>query len=57
MGNLYETDKLLGEYLLFHYGDDSEVMPWADGPRNGLHFPVRTVTKLLDAESLNSSEN
>ena len=26
MENPYETDKLLGEYLHFHYGNENEVM-------------------------------
>jgi len=46
-GNIYETRKLLDEYLLFHYGSAEEVMPWPFGPREALHFPVRTVTELM----------
>jgi putative 4-mercaptohistidine N1-methyltranferase len=57
MDNLYESEKLLGEYLLFHYGQDDEVMPWSDGPQNGLHFPVRTVHELIDSHSLKTSTN
>jgi len=41
--NLYETDKLLNEYLLFHYGSRGEVMSYADGPQQALGFAVRTV--------------
>jgi len=57
MDNLYESEKLLGEYLLFHYGQDDEVMPWSDGPQNGLRFPVRTVHELIDSTSLKTSSN
>ncbi len=46
-GNIYETQKLIQEYLLFHYGSADEVMPWAFGPRDALHFPVRSVTELI----------
>jgi SAM-dependent methyltransferase len=46
--NLYETPKLLAEYLLFHYGTDEEVLPWSFGPREALGFAVRSVTRLLD---------
>jgi putative 4-mercaptohistidine N1-methyltranferase len=46
--NLYETPKLLAEYLLFHYGKDDEVLPWAFGPREALGFATRSVTRLLD---------
>ncbi len=48
MPNLYETTRLLDEYLLFHYGSASEIMPWAFGPADALHFPVRTVSTFLD---------
>ena len=48
MENPYETDKLLGEYLHFHYGNENEVMPWSFGPKNGLNFAIRSVTELLD---------
>lgn len=46
--NIYETRRLLDEYLLFHYGSEAEVLPWKNGPREALNFPVRTVTELID---------
>jgi putative 4-mercaptohistidine N1-methyltranferase len=46
--NLYETPKLLAEYLLFHYGKDEEVLPWTFGPQGALGFAVRSVTRLMD---------
>lgn len=45
--NLYETRRLVDEYLLFHYGADHEILPWENGPVSALKFPVRTVTELL----------
>jgi len=45
--NPYETRKLVDEYLLFHYGTDDEVLPYADGPTGALRFAVRTVTQLV----------
>jgi len=50
--NLYETDKLLSEYLLFHYGTAEDVLPVGLGPREALHYPVRCVTECLDAGRL-----
>jgi len=29
------------EYLLFHYGDDSDMMPYTFGPKQALQFPSR----------------
>lgn len=39
----YESGELLGQYLLFHYGDAVDQMPWDFGPREALGFPVRCV--------------
>lgn len=46
--NIYETDKLLAEYLLFHYGAPEEVLPQAGGPREGLDYPARCVRECVD---------
>lgn len=34
--NIYETRRLLDEYLLFHYGAPQEVLPWEQGPSSAL---------------------
>ncbi len=52
--NPYENSKLLGEYLLFHYGKEEDLMPWDFGPKGGLHFSKRTVCELVDASNLHS---
>jgi putative 4-mercaptohistidine N1-methyltranferase len=49
--NIYETRRLLDEYLLFHYGSASEVMPWAFGPSEALGFAQRSVHDLIDGAS------
>jgi putative 4-mercaptohistidine N1-methyltranferase len=46
--NIYETERLLAEYLLFHYGEDSEVLPWSFGPIEALRYPVRCVSDCFD---------
>lgn len=43
MSSTYETDELLAQYLLLHYGDEEEVMPYAFGPREALGFPMRCI--------------
>ncbi len=44
---MYESDQLLAEYLLFHYGTADEILPperaWPAGMREALDFPQRTV--------------
>ncbi len=57
MKNPYESDRLLGEYLLFHYGSNDEVMPWEFGPKNGLNFATRTVNELIDKTSISFNGN
>jgi putative 4-mercaptohistidine N1-methyltranferase len=49
--SIYETPKLLAEYLLFHYGEDDEVLPWNFGPRDALGFAKRSVCELLSPKS------
>jgi len=48
--NPYESDKLLAEYLLFHFGQQEEVLPWAFGPQAALSFPVRTVAHFSEGK-------
>jgi putative 4-mercaptohistidine N1-methyltranferase len=44
-GEVYETERLVAEYLLFHYGTPEQVLPWAGGPREALGFPARVVER------------
>lgn len=48
MSDIYESDRLLAEYLLFHYGSDNDILPerddWPTGMRDALAFPRRTVS-------------
>jgi putative 4-mercaptohistidine N1-methyltranferase len=47
MSAIYESPRLLAEYLLFHYGSPDEILPpetpWPAGMRDALDFPVRTA--------------
>ena len=46
MSDIYESDKLLSEYLLFHFGGADEILTnnraWPQGMREALDFAVRT---------------
>ena len=56
MGNVdYGSNRVLREYLLFHYGSEDEILSKGHGPKEGLNFPVRTVSQLLDRNTLSSS--
>ncbi len=44
-GNIYETEKLVSEYLLFHYGTASQILSWEEGPVAALDFPARIVKR------------
>lgn len=50
MSALYESDKLLHEYLLFHYGAADEILGWSGGPVEALEFPRRTVAHFSEKE-------
>lgn len=50
--NPYETDRLLCDYLLFHYGSADEILPYAEGPHDALEFPVRCVSECVDVGAL-----
>lgn len=52
--NIYETERLLSEYLLFHYGEDAEVLPWPSGPVEALRYPVRCVTECFDLSNVSA---
>ena len=54
MSNPYESKKLLSEYLLFHFGNQEEILPWSFGPHNSLNFPVRTVAHFSNINSNNN---
>lgn len=48
----YETQLMLNEYLLFHYGSDQDQMPFSFGPLNSINFPVRCVSDCVDIKRL-----
>ena len=48
--NIYETDKLRDEYLLFHFGAPSQILPWSGGPQEALEFPARIVERFSSGE-------
>ena len=39
--NVYESKKLLNEYLVFHYGSSKEVLRYDFGLNDSLEFPKR----------------
>jgi putative 4-mercaptohistidine N1-methyltranferase len=50
--DFYETERALSEYLLFHYGSQSQTLPWSFGPETALHYPARCVSECLDTARL-----
>ncbi|MBI2424055.1 MAG: putative 4-mercaptohistidine N1-methyltransferase [Candidatus Hydrogenedentes bacterium] len=45
----YESDDLLQQYLLFHYGKAKDRMPYGFGPEFGAPFPARVVREFVEA--------
>lgn len=50
MLDVYETGRYVEEYLLFHFGNAKELLPWAGGPIDALNFPVRTVGRFSEGQ-------
>ncbi len=48
----YENDRIVNEYLLFHYGSHDEVLPYSHGPCEALDFAVRCVSESIDPSTL-----
>ncbi|MBL6764738.1 MAG: putative 4-mercaptohistidine N1-methyltransferase [Verrucomicrobiae bacterium] len=53
MADFYESDRAVSEYLFFHYGNPSDLLPWDFGPDNGLNYPARCAD-LLDLSTPSS---
>ncbi|XP_072031067.1 uncharacterized protein [Amphiura filiformis] len=47
--NLYETAKVINQYLVFHYGAPEEVLRYDFGPKESLDFPRRVAEECLNA--------
>ena len=45
MANIYESERLRDEYLLFHYGRPEQIHGWGGGPDRALDFPKRIVER------------
>ncbi|HZC36547.1 MAG TPA: methyltransferase domain-containing protein, partial [Chthoniobacterales bacterium] len=45
--NVYETDTLVDQYLLFHYGEREDQLPYPFGPYDALFYPIRCVTEFV----------
>jgi putative 4-mercaptohistidine N1-methyltranferase len=43
MTPFYESDRAVSEYLLFHYGEAHEILPYEGGPVEALDYPARCV--------------
>ena len=43
----YETELLLQQYLLFHYGTGEDQLPYPFGPHEALFYPVRCVAEFV----------
>jgi len=52
--DFYETDRAVAEYLLFHYGTPSQILPWKSGPTDALEYPARCISECLDLSLLPS---
>jgi putative 4-mercaptohistidine N1-methyltranferase len=47
VSSFYESDDLVDQYLLFHYGTGDDQLPFPFGPRDALFYPIRCVSEFL----------
>jgi len=50
----YESEQVLSEYLLFHYGKAEEILPYDFGPAEALDYPARVVRECIQVSRLSS---
>ena len=53
--NPYESDVLLQQYLIFHYGSAEEQFPYPFGGADALDFPKRCVSEGIDFATLSGA--
>ena len=46
-GNVYETTTAVTEYIMFHYAEPADILPYAVGPQNALQFAERSGVSAL----------
>lgn len=52
LSSIYENEILLNQYLLFHYGELEDQLPFSFGPHDALNFPQRCVESCLEVNRL-----
>jgi putative 4-mercaptohistidine N1-methyltranferase len=45
---VYESERYLNEYLLFHYGEPADTIPYDFGPRHAVGFAARCVSDCIE---------
>ena len=45
---VYESERAVHEYMLFHYGRETDHMPFESGPKDALNFPARCANVCVD---------
>ena len=51
MPDFYETDVQVNEYLVFHYANLEQTLPWKFGPHQALGFHTR-LAECIDSSQL-----
>jgi SAM-dependent methyltransferase len=51
MPNYYETDTQVNEYLVFHYANLEQTLPWKFGPHQAFGFHTR-LAECIDTSEL-----
>jgi len=46
--NVYETDKLVNQYMAFHYAEEEKYFKYDFGPKDHLEFPSRCAKLCME---------
>lgn len=52
---MYESQELLAQYLLFHFGTEDDQLPHRPGPVDALNYPARCISECLDLSKIPNS--
>ena len=46
--NVYETDRIVNQYMAFHYAEEDKYFRYDFGPKNHLGFPIRCARLCIE---------
>lgn len=48
LSNVYETDRIVNQYMAFHYAEEKKYFKYDFGPKDHLGFPIRCARLCIE---------